>query len=251
MKFISGLVSISFRKLSSDEIIDITKNANLSAIEWGGDVHVPAGKTDIAAAVGAKTSQAGLLIPEYGSYYRLGVSEPEEIDGVAVCARALKTDTVRIWAHNKGSEAATEEEYSRAVQDAKRICARYPDLTFCTECHNYTLTDDYKSNLRLIEDVNMPNFGAFWQPNQFKSFEYNLESARALAPFVKSVHVFSWEGKTAYPLAYHDEKWKKYLSVFAERGSSDRIYAMLEFMHDGSPGSLCKTAEELRSILQF
>ena len=97
----------------------------------------------------------------------------------------------------------------------------------------------------------MPNFGAFWQPNQFKSFEYNLESARALAPFVKSIHVFSWEGKTAYPLAYHNEKWKKYLSAFAESGSSDRIYAMLEFMHDGSPDSLCKTAEELCSILQL
>jgi len=249
MNFVPGLVSISFRQLPCLEIIEKTKNAGLSAIEWGGDIHVPAGKAEIAAAVGAQTRREGLVISEYGSYYRLGASAPEEIDGVAACARALKTDTVRVWAFNKGSEDVMEEEYRRVVSDAKRICALYPDLTFCTECHNNTLTDDYNSNLRLLADVDMPNFGAFWQPNQFKSTDYNLESAKALAPFVKSLHVFSWEGKTMYPLDHHSEIWKKYLSVFAKSCAADSIYAMLEFMHDGSPDSLCKTAEQLRSFL--
>jgi DNA-nicking Smr family endonuclease len=145
------LVSISFRPLCAEEIIRITKNAGLDAIEWGGDLHVPAGDLDTARAVAEKTRRAGLFMPEYGSYYRLGVSTPEEISGVAACAHALEADIVRLWAFNKGSMNVTAEEYRRTVADAKRICAAYPDLTFCTECHNHTLTDDYRANLRLIE----------------------------------------------------------------------------------------------------
>ena len=37
----TGLVSISFRSLSVDEIIDLVKDAGLEAIEWGRDVHAP------------------------------------------------------------------------------------------------------------------------------------------------------------------------------------------------------------------
>ena len=38
---IPGLVSVTFRKLSRTEIAGLMVNAGLSAIEWGGDVHVP------------------------------------------------------------------------------------------------------------------------------------------------------------------------------------------------------------------
>ena len=36
-----GLVSVSFRGLSPEEIIRIAKDAGLSRIEWGSDVHAP------------------------------------------------------------------------------------------------------------------------------------------------------------------------------------------------------------------
>ena len=38
-----GLVSITFRDLEANEIIDLVKKSGLTAIEWGGDVHVPHG----------------------------------------------------------------------------------------------------------------------------------------------------------------------------------------------------------------
>ena len=250
MNFITGLVSVSFRPLSAEEIIKITKNAGLDAIEWGGDLHVPAGDLDAARAVAEKTRAAGLLMPEYGSYYRLGVSAPEEIDGVAACTRALETDTVRVWAFSKGSVNVTAEEYRRTVADAKRICAAYPDLRFCTECHNNTLTDDYRANLRLIEDVAMENFGAFWQPNQYRSHAYNLESARALAPYTHALHVFAWEGNEKYPLAFHRDRWKEYLDIFAEKARAENVNLMLEFMHDNDPKSLGETARTLRSFIE-
>ena len=36
-----GLVSISFRKHTPEEIIQAVKAAGLSCIEWGSDVHAP------------------------------------------------------------------------------------------------------------------------------------------------------------------------------------------------------------------
>lgn len=32
----TGIVSVTFRKKTADEIIEITKKADLAAIEWGG-----------------------------------------------------------------------------------------------------------------------------------------------------------------------------------------------------------------------
>ena len=52
MANIKGLVSISFRSKSVEEIALAARDAGLEAIEWGGDVHTPHG--DIAAAHNAR-----------------------------------------------------------------------------------------------------------------------------------------------------------------------------------------------------
>ena len=249
MKFVTGLVSISFRPLGAEKIIEITKNAGLDAIEWGGDVHVPAGDLAIAEAVAMKTREAGLLMPEYGTYYHMGVNAPEMLDKAALSARVLGVPVLRVWAYGKGSANMTDEEYRRLVADAKRICTAYPDLTFCTECHNHTLTDDYRANLRLIKDVDMPNFGAFWQPNQERGFDYDLESASALAPYVRSAHVFAWEGSKKFPLSHHADRWKRFVEILSA-GREGELNLMLEFMHDNDPRSLDETARTLRSFVE-
>ena len=248
MNFDLGLVSVSFRRLEVEKIIEIAKNAGLSSIEWGGDIHVPSGRVDIARYVGERTRAAGLKVAEYGSYYRLGVSSPDGIDGAAASALALGTDTVRVWAHDKGSENISECEYAAAVEDARRICARYPELTFCTECHNNTVTDDYRANLRFLRDVDMPNFAAFWQPNQFKSHEYNLESAKCLAPYVRAAHVFAWEGVEKYPLSHHRERWAEYIGALSSCRGREEMHLMLEFMHDDDPDTLALEARELFDV---
>lgn len=240
-----GLVSVSFRELSPKDIIKITKNAGLDAVEWGGDIHVPAGDTFVADEVGRLTREAGLSVAEYGSYYRAGVSSPEDIDAVVASARALGTNTVRFWAYNKSSLEVTESEYERVVCDITRICRAYPDICFCTECHNSTLTDDYRANLQILRDVDRPNLAAFWQPNQYKSFEYNLESARALSPYIKAAHVFAWEGDDRLPLSAHKDRWIEYLRAFEGR----EVDLMLEFMHDNSPASLSDAARSLFEMI--
>ncbi len=247
MKYKTGLVSISFRTLSCSEIITLCRKNRLIGIEWGGDIHVPAGVSegDLAHAgeVRKMTRDAGLSIPNYGSYYRAGASDPHMIEAVAQTARALGAEVVRIWAFEKGSAETPSDEYMATVSDIKRICEAYPDLTFCTECHNNTLTDDFEINLRLIGDVERENFGAFWQPNQYKDHAYNVASAKALAPFVRTAHVFAWEGKKRYPLAAHTDRWRDYLEVLA--ASPGEVNLMLEFMHDDRLESLDATAGTL------
>jgi hypothetical protein len=40
-----GLISISFRRLLLEEMIDLAVKAKLASIEWGGRVHVPQGES--------------------------------------------------------------------------------------------------------------------------------------------------------------------------------------------------------------
>lgn len=53
-----GLVSITFRKLSPGEIVELVATAGLVGIEWGGDVHVPHGDFARAAEVRKLTEGA-------------------------------------------------------------------------------------------------------------------------------------------------------------------------------------------------
>jgi hypothetical protein len=54
-QLIPGLVSITFRALPPADIIRLTAECGLQAIEWGADVHVPPGDLAGARRVGAET----------------------------------------------------------------------------------------------------------------------------------------------------------------------------------------------------
>ena len=58
----TGLVSVSFRNLTADAIIDLAAGCGLQCIEWGGDVHVPPGNISLAQAVGDATRAKGLEV---------------------------------------------------------------------------------------------------------------------------------------------------------------------------------------------
>src|ERR1700761_6585245 len=98
-----GLVSITFRKLSPEEVIALCVEAEVRCIEWGGDVHVPPGDVARAREVGHLTREAGLEVAAYGSYYRLGPNEPGSFEAVMASAAALGAPTIRGWAGRKGA----------------------------------------------------------------------------------------------------------------------------------------------------
>ena len=66
----TGLLSVTFRSLPFERIIDLTVQAGLDGIEWGGDVHVPPGELKLAERIGQAARGAGLVNFSYGSYWR-------------------------------------------------------------------------------------------------------------------------------------------------------------------------------------
>ena len=109
-----GLVSITFRKLSARAIIELVTRADLTGIEWGGDVHVPHGEINTAREIAQMTQAAGLLVAAYGSYYRVGVSEA---DGLAFDACA------GIGTHTRRADGARVGGQSRVGRRRSELTA--------------------------------------------------------------------------------------------------------------------------------
>ena len=75
----TGLVSVTFRQLAVEEVVEVAAQAGLAAIEWGGDVHVPLGDLPAARKARALCEDHGLAVAAYGSYLRAGSVDREEI----------------------------------------------------------------------------------------------------------------------------------------------------------------------------
>lgn len=249
----AGLVSITFRKLTKPEITALMEECGLSAIEWGGDVHVPSGSPQDIADACSLSAAHGIRTVAYGSYYKPWVESAESRSAIRQdigCARALGASTIRIWAGQKGSADITAEERANVVRELQDACdvAKASGLTVSLECHNWTLTDDCDSSLRLLEEVDRDNLKLYWQPNQFRDNAYNLETLKRQLPYITNVHVFSWEGKDHFPLEKHESLWRQYIDVIASSGKDHNL--LLEFMYNDQPEQLKIDSAVLKSWLK-
>jgi len=247
-----GLVSVTFRSLTKAEIGSLMEECGLTAVEWGGDVHVPSGSPQDIADACDISARHGIRTVAYGSYYKPWTESEESRASIRRdigCARALGAGTIRVWAGQKGSAEITDEERRNVVRELQDACdaAWNSGLTVSLECHNWTLTDDWKSSLRLLEEVSRENLKLYWQPNQFRDTAYNLEALRRELPYITNVHVFSWEGKEHYPLARHEDIWRRYLDILASSGRDHNL--LLEFMYNNEPEQLKTDAAVLKSWL--
>lgn len=249
--WIPGLVSISFRQESPETIIQASKAAGLRAIEWGGDVHVPAGDRETARRVGDATRKAGLTVAAYGSYYRLGTAaDPSPaFSQVLDTAQALGAPVIRLWAGTAGSAEVSQEARAAWAAEARQLAgmADKAGVTLTLECHNNTLTDRWESAVAFLKQVNHPRLRMYWQPNQFEDSAYNRRAAQELAPFTRHVHVFQWDAERRYPLAQGREDWRIYRDILtrAWEGDGQEHGLLLEFMHDDRIATLPETAAEL------
>ena len=248
-----GLVSVSFRTLSCEEIIRIAASAGLEGIEWGGDVHVPPDNIENALIVAEMTHKAGLLVAAYGSYYRLGsygTDYKNEFKKVLSTACALGAPTIRIWAGTSASASVAENERERLVQEAKKLAemAKEKDITIAFECHRNTLTDCRASALRLMHETGMPNLRMYWQPNECYDFAENSLALADLLPYAVNIHVFNWpEPGLRLPLSDGFDEWSAYFDTL-KKDNVDR-WCMLEFMPDDNPASLPREALTLKELL--
>ena len=82
-----GLCSVTFRKKTAEQIVDIAKKADVSYIEWGGDVHVRS--LEDAKKVKALCDKAGIKISSYGRY--INSAEYSEENWNLISQYALET----------------------------------------------------------------------------------------------------------------------------------------------------------------
>lgn len=243
----AGLVSISFRKHSPEEILSEMKKAGLGYIEWGSDVHAPVGEPGRVAEVVRLQREAGITCCSYGTYFRLGENDPEEIRDYIAVAKQLGTDVLRLWAGRKSHLNVTEEERERLFADTKRVVAIAEELgaVICLECHRNTYTEHLAGTLELLDAIPSESFRMYWQPNPDVSFEENLTYLRAVSSRLAHLHVFYWSAKEHLPLSGGVAEWHRYLAdLTGEHG------ALLEFMPDNLLSSLSTEASALFEIVR-
>jgi sugar phosphate isomerase/epimerase len=247
-----GLVSITFRQLTPQEIVHLLDKADVRAIEWGGDVHVPHGDAARAREVRALCDNSGIDTPSYGSYYRLGVSAREGLSfgSVLETARELGCETVRAWAGNRASDEVNPEERAALVVEARRCAelASEAGLTLSFEYHGGTLTDTNESALRFFNEVDHPAVRSYWQPRNQKPIDYSLAGLEEVAPYLSNVHVFHWiTSKERFALEEGTQAWTQYLAAI--RAIPGDRYAMIEFVKGDTPEQFLADAATLKAWL--
>lgn len=241
-----GLVSISFRQHTAKEILAAMKKASLTHIEWGSDVHAPYSDIEKIKEISVLQKQYDITCCSYGTYFCLGVSPLYELEDYINAAKLLGTDVLRLWCGDKDSEEYNLKEKNSLFEECKKAAniAEKLGVTLCMECHNKTYTNQLNSALELIHAVNSPNFKMYWQPNQYRTLEENLNYAEKIAHHSEHIHVFNWEKEKRFPLAEAIDIWKKYLTKFNYNKT-----LLLEFMPDDNINSLQTEADCLRKII--
>jgi 3-dehydroshikimate dehydratase len=252
LMLVPGLVSISFRALSPEEIIRLTVKAELEAIEWGGDVHVPPGDLNRAREVGRLTREAGLVVSAYGSYYRLGQvkKDPIRFEDILTSAVGLGAPTIRVWAGGQSSATCSAEERRVITDDALRVArlAARSGITICLEYHDGTLTDTRASVRTLVQELDDPNIEFLWQPTHGESVEECTGRLLDVLPRLRNVHVFHWWPTfQRHPLADGEARWRTYIDIVRERGKS--VDLLLEFVDSDSPAQFLEDAATLKRLL--
>lgn len=251
----TGLVSVTFRKLSVEEIIKLAYENGLEYIEWGSQPHVPMGDVKLARRVKSLMHARGLKCSSYGSYYgvtyKKGQHRPLPFKKVCKTALALGTNIVRIWAGWPGCGDIDEATEARGVLHTREIAdvAKKYGITIAFECHWGTITEDYNRAIAFIKKVCRDNVKIYWQPNPRMTIDYDNEAILALKPYVVNAHVcnhrFINDEFTKKPLSEGYDEWLHYARVLSD---NDSIAYLLEFMPDGEPTSL---PEESKTLLKL
>lgn len=243
----TGVLSVTFRKLTARAIVALSTQAGLHGLEWGGDVHVPQGDLAAAREVRRMTEDAGLAVLAYGSYFRCRPGEAFE--PVLASAMALGAPLIRIWAGERGSDQA-DDAYRAGVAEQARACAALAaqhGIAVAFEFHGNTLTDTLDSTQTLLAAT--PGLRTLWQPPHDMDEAQRLSGLRALLPWLANVHVFHWRmpDRARLPLADGEALWRERLALAAQCGHD--LAAMLEFVRDDDPAQFLQDADVLKRVV--
>ena len=120
---ISGLVSATFKTESPDFVLAALQKADLHAVEWSENWHIPAGDTALARDLRERTLAQGADIAAYGSYYRLGQNSDPAKDFLPTLqsAAALGAPLIRIWGGGTASSELDADTRKELATEAKTV----------------------------------------------------------------------------------------------------------------------------------
>ena len=242
-----GLVSVSFRDRTPEEILQAMRQAGLTVIEWGSDIHAPCTDTTRLAEIATLQKEHGITCCSYGTYFKFGKTPLDELGHYITAAKMLGTDILRLWCGRKSGAEMNEQEKNTLLAECRAAAqiAEQHNVTLCMECHQKTFTERVADAVWLIEEVNSPHFKMYWQPFQWQTVEENVQNAQKIAPFAAHVHVFNWKGEDKLPLAAATEEWRAYLAAFPTPRT-----LLLEFMPNGTLDELSAEAAALKQITE-
>lgn len=245
-KYSLGLVSVSFRKHTPEEIIKAVKEAGLSCIEWGSDIHAPCRDTERLLDIVRLQTEYGIECSSYGTYFRLGHTPIEELPRYISAAKMLGTNILRLWCGTKSGANMTAEERENLFAVCRQAAAMAEEqgVILCMECHHGTFTERPEDTVALMEAVNSPHFRMYWQPFQWLDSDGSLKIAQTVSPYAEHIHVFNWKGSQKLSLAEAVDTWRVYLSVLPPPRA-----LLLEFMPDDNIETLPVEAEALKTIV--
>ena len=249
---IPGMVSATFKKQSTDFVLDVLKEAGLSAVEWSEGGHIAAGDESGARHLYDKTMDSGIRIAAYGSYYRLGQDDDPagRFRQSLVCAAALHAPLMRIWGGTTASAALSGDERRRLALEAKEICdiAGEAGIKVALEWHKETVTDTNESALAFLDEVDSDNLYCLWQPTVALSMEERCAGIDMLEERDRllNLHVYHWEEGVRRPFAEGRDEWRTYLShVDMDR----ERFGLLEFVMGDTREQLLEDAAVFRELI--
>lgn len=242
-----GFTSVTFRKLSREEICIAANENGIEYIEWGGDVHLPPDDEKALEEVICLQNKYGIKAISYGSYYRVGQRDFELFKRILTVAQKIGCKRIRLWL-GEASRAETDSVlFNLLKSETQKLCdmAKEKDITLSFEFHEGTLNDNGKSSLEFLKAVNRDNIATYWQPLRTKN---DFENLKAVAPHVNGVHVFHWKKSgIRCRLCEGADDWKKYID-YLKNNSPDEDY-ILEFVKGDSLEQFREDAEILKTFL--
>lgn len=226
-----GLTSVTFRKLTPDEIISLAVKAGCEVIEWGGDIHIK--NIEEAQDIRKKCRAGGIGIHSYGSYYRLGQGKTADFESLCEITCVLEAKIIRVWLGDRGSKGTSEKQFEELAVESETLSrtAMKFGLTVAFEFHNGTYNDTGESSRKFLQRVERDNVKTYWQP----MFAGNdIENLNAVIGETVVVHMFNWSRLgVRYPLKRGETKIKQFLDIIKSRGYEGDI--ILEFVKGDNP----------------
>jgi sugar phosphate isomerase/epimerase len=252
---VPGLCSVTLRALDVDAVVRCAADAGLTAIEWGGDVHVPPGDQAAVARATHASAAAGITCASYGSYLLAdGDASPATTARVLDTAVALGVPGVRMWTPFGVDPGSAR---TGAVVDALAgvaVAAAERRLGVALEFHGGTLTATVESTLALLDAVGAPNLTTYWQsPYWLPRRPAGVDAADVarLGSRLSHVHVYEWSGPDdRRPLADGAARWPSVFDALRTVDPTrDTRVAFLEFVAGDDPDALARDARTLHDLL--